>query len=190
MQLDALDWIGVIAGDRGGDGLPLRRIEVNANQLRLLGTEFADARVLVVPAPRGTAVLVQAATLAGSLLVPTEEGATVAGRFDRLHWTMPPRTGAAFAGFQGAAARPAVAVAVATDATGDVAAFDPGNVPPLLFDVGDLRIGNAALGQARFRSTPVGWRPAHGRVLHPRRQATPGGATAPGSVAARMRVPA
>ena len=69
-RLDALDWIGVIAGDRGGDGLALRRIDVNTAQLRLLGTQFADARVLVVPAPRGTAVLVQAATLAGSLLVP------------------------------------------------------------------------------------------------------------------------
>jgi uncharacterized protein (TIGR02099 family) len=69
-RVDALDWIGVIAGDRGGDGLPLRRIDVNAAQLRLLGTQFADARVQVVPAPRGTAVVVQGASLAGSLLVP------------------------------------------------------------------------------------------------------------------------
>jgi hypothetical protein len=73
-RVDALDWIGVIAGDRGGDGLPLRRIDVNAAQLRLLGTQFADARVQVVPAPRGTAVVVQGASLAGSLLVPSQEG--------------------------------------------------------------------------------------------------------------------
>ena len=152
-RVDALDWIGVIAGDRGGGGLPLRRIEVNASQLRLLGTQFADARVLVVPAPRGTAVLVQAATLAGSLLVPSEDGATVAGRFDRLHWTIPPRTGAALAGLQGVAGKPAAPVA--TDAIGEAGSFDPGKLPPLLFDVGDLRIGAAALGQARFRSTPV-----------------------------------
>ena len=152
-RLDALDWIGVIAGDRGGDGLALRRIDVNTAQLRLLGTQFADARVLVVPAPRGTAVLVQAATLAGSLLVPKEEGATVAGRFDRLYWTMPPRTGAAFAGLQAVAAKPAQPAA--TDATGEIATFDPAKLPPLLFDVGDLRIGDAALGQARFRSTPT-----------------------------------
>jgi len=152
-RLDALDWIGVIAGDRGGDGLPLRRIDVNAAQLRLLGTQFADARVVVVPAPRGTAVLVQAASLAGSLLVPKEDGATVAGRFDRLHWTLPPRTGGAFGGLQAAAARPTSPVA--SEATAEVAAFDPAKLPPLLFDVGDLRIGDAALGQARFRSTPI-----------------------------------
>ena len=152
-RVDALDWIGVIAGDRGGDGLSLRRIDVNAAQLRLLGTQFADARVLVVPAPRGTAVLVQAATLAGSLLVPKEEGATVAGRFDRLHWAMPARTGAAFAGLQAGAGKPATPIA--TDAASEVVTFDPAKLPPLLFDVGDLRIGAAALGQARFRSTPM-----------------------------------
>ena len=152
-RLDALDWIGVIAGDRGGDGLSLRRIDVNAAQLRLLGTQFADARVLVVPAPRGTAVLVQSATLAGSLLVPKEDGATVAGRFDRLHWTMPPRTGGAFAGLQAAAAKPASPATIDTSA--EVATFDPAKLPSLLFDVGDLRIGAAALGQARFRSTPI-----------------------------------
>jgi uncharacterized protein YhdP len=32
---------------------------------------------------------------------------------------------------------------------------DPGGVPPLLFDVDDLRIGSTAMGRARFRSTPV-----------------------------------
>ncbi|MEG2942199.1 MAG: YhdP family protein [Thermomonas sp.] len=155
-RLDALDWIGVIAGDRGGDGLPLRRIDVNAAQLRLLGTQFADARVQVVPAPRGTAVLVNSATLAGSLLVPKEEGATVAGRFDRLHWTMPARTGGMFGALQPGAAKPTVGVAGdVTGTTDDAAGFDPAKLPPLLFDVGDLRIGDAALGQARFRSTPV-----------------------------------
>ena len=152
-RVDALDWIGVIAGDRGGEGLSLRRIDVTAAQLRLLGTQFPDARVLVVPAPRGTAVLVQAATLAGSLLVPKEDGATVAGRFDRLHWTMPPRSGPGFGGLRAATARPSATVA--SDVPAEVSPFDPGKLPPLLFDVGDLRIGEAALGQARFRSTPV-----------------------------------
>lgn len=139
-RLDALDWIGVITGGRGGGGgLPLRRVEIQARQLRLLGSSFPDTRVLLVPAPRGTAVQVQGAGLAGSLLVPEQDGATIAGRFARLHWRMParaPRTAA------GVAPMPA-------------APFDPARIPPMLFDVSDLRIGDAVLGTARFRSTPT-----------------------------------
>lgn len=147
-RLDALDWIGVIAAVRGGSGgsgrsgLPLRRVEVEARELRLLGSAFADSRVLLVPAPRGIAVQVQGPSLAGSLLMPEQDGATIAGRFDRLYWRMPervPRT-----------STPAAAARVAGAST-----LDPANIPPLLFDVGDLRIGDASLGTARFRSTPT-----------------------------------
>ncbi len=144
-RLDALDWIGVVSGDRGDASLPLRRIEVDARQLRLLGSNFADAKLVLAPAVRGTAVQVQGASIAGSLLVPEQEGATVAGRFERLHWRMPPKGAAskANAGAQAQASAPAASP------------FDPANIPPMLFDIGDLRIGDAALGSARFRSTPV-----------------------------------
>ena len=97
------------------------------------------------PAPRGTAVQVQGASIAGSLLVPEQEGATVAGRFERLHWRMPPKA---------AASKPNVPVQTQAAAPPS-SQFDPANIPPLLFDIGDLRIGDAALGSARFRSTPV-----------------------------------
>ena len=144
-RLDALDWIGVIAAvrsGRGGAGLPLRRVEVEARQLRLLGSAFADSRVLLVPAPRGIAVQVQGASLAGSLLMPEQDGATIAGRFERLYWLLPKRA-------------PGASVATATVGVATGSAMDPAKVPPLLFDVGDLRIGEASLGSARFRSTPT-----------------------------------
>ena len=98
------------------------------------------ARLVLAPAPRGTAVQVQGAGIAGALLVPEQEGATVAGRFERLHWALPART----------AASP-VPAATPPAAPG----FDPATIPPLLFDVDDLRIGATAMGRARFRSTPV-----------------------------------
>jgi uncharacterized protein (TIGR02099 family) len=146
-RLEALDWIGVGTGGRGGADLPLRRIEVDAAQLRLLGSDMGAARVVVAPAPRGTAVQVQGADIAGALLVPEQDGATVAGRFERLHWTLPARA------TDTSAASPAVSpVAPPAAAPGGT---DPGGVPPLLFDVDDLRIGSTAMGRARFRSTPV-----------------------------------
>jgi len=157
-RLDALDWIGVVSGGRGTGSLPLRRVEVEARQLRLLGSEFAGATLLLAPAPRGTAVQVQGATIAGSLLVPEQDGATVAGRFERLHWAMPKRGAVATAKATATASTARTAASVGRPmqaAAADTDAFDPAKIPPLLFDVGDLRIGNAAMGSARFRSTPV-----------------------------------
>ncbi len=142
-RVDALDWIGVFAGDGTAGSMPLRRIDVTASQLHLLGADFADARVLLVPATAGTAVQVQGASIAGSLLVPQQDGAQVAGRFDRLYWRKPPKPSVK-----------GVQVAVATQGSMSLA-FDPANIPPMLFEVADLRIGDAALGSARFRSTPV-----------------------------------
>jgi len=141
-RLDALDWIGLGTGGHGDADLPLRRIEIDAGQLHLLGSDVGPARLVVAPAPRGTAVQVQGEGIAGALLVPEQDGATVAGRFERLHWALPPRT---------AAPVPAPATAPTPAAPG----FDPAAIPPLLFDVDDLRIGATAMGRARFRSTPV-----------------------------------
>ncbi len=149
-RVDALDWIGVFAsGDPGVDAsaasgsMSLKRIDVNATRLRLLGADFADTRLLLVPATTGTAVQVQGASIAGSLLVPQQDGAQVAGRFDRLYWGKPPKSPAA-----------GLKAAVATQGSKPLG-FDPANIPPMLFEVADLRIGDTALGSARFRSTPV-----------------------------------
>ncbi|MEO5962600.1 MAG: AsmA-like C-terminal region-containing protein, partial [Thermomonas sp.] len=141
-RVDALDWIGVFAGDGKGGTLPLRRIDVNARQLRLLGADFPDTRLLLVPAASGTAVQVQGARIAGSLLVPERDRAQVAGRFDRLYWRTPAKTST---GTQTGTATPA----------SSQPGFDPAAIPPLLFEVADLRIGEVVLGKARFRSTPV-----------------------------------
>ena len=146
-RLDALDWIGVVSGERGKGSMPLRRVEVEAREMRLLGSTFADATLVLVPAARGTAVQVQGPGIAGSLLVPDQDGATVAGRFERLHWKMPSGSAAA----KGAAEKLAVPPPPAANGS----AFDPAKIPPMLFDIGELRIGDAVLGSARFRSTPV-----------------------------------
>ena len=150
-RLEALDWISVLAADRGAgkDAIPLRRVDVHAQRLRLLGAEFADSRLVLAPAPQGIAVQVEGDALAGALLVPSQEGATVAGRFDRFHWARAQTT---------KASRPAGVGtgAVATEA-GDPPAstFNPAAIPPLLFEVGDLRVAKVSLGSARFRSVPA-----------------------------------
>lgn len=143
--VDALDWIALLQGDGGEDGLALQRIDVTAQRLRLLGGEFPDTRVVVVPAPGGaTAVQASGASLAGALLVPAQAKGQVAGRFQRVHWRAPP-------------GRPAGVASPATrTASNDRDAIDPARIPPLLFEVDDLRLADVALGAARFRSRPQG----------------------------------
>jgi uncharacterized protein (TIGR02099 family) len=132
--LDAIDWIAFAKGGEGSGKLPLRRIDVAADRLLLLGASFPDARVQVVPASGGTAVTVAGNALAGAIMVPDADGAAIAGRFERVHW------------------RRAATKATLPDDGPDI---DPAKIPPLAFDIDDLRFGDGRLGTARVRTRPV-----------------------------------
>lgn len=142
--LDAIDWIALLrGGDGGASSLPLQRIDVTAQRLNLLGGAFADTHLVVVPAAQGaTAVQVESAALQGALLIPAAEGAAIAGRFERVFWRAPKRAAAT----PGA---PAAPPAPADDS------FNPAKVPPLTFDIADLRVADAKLGEAKLRSRPT-----------------------------------
>jgi uncharacterized protein (TIGR02099 family) len=150
--LDAIDWIAIARADRGtanagagatGDtGLALQRIDVSADRLLLLGAAFPDARLQVQPAATGTAVTVSGPSLAGALMVPKADGAGISGRFERLHWR------SASAG----ATKAQDEVQANAGAIGDV---DPAAIPPLRFEIGDLRFGDAQLGRATVNTRPV-----------------------------------
>lgn len=159
--LDALDWIGLASGGQAHGGLPLQRIDVQAAKLNLLGAEFAETRLQVLPAAQGIAVQVQGNKIAGALRVPEQAGASVTGRFERLYWALPPAN----------PANPAPVatrtVALQTERPGAVAMeppakpaptskYNPAAIPPLVLDVADLRVGSTTLGAARFRSSPNG----------------------------------
>ncbi|WP_119718634.1 YhdP family protein [Cognatilysobacter tabacisoli] len=138
--LDAIDWIALARGGGDGGGVPLQRIDVTARRLLLFGGAFPDTRVEVVPAARGaTAVRTEGEALEGAVLLSAGEAATVAGRFERVHWQPLPRA-------------PGQAVAAIANAGDDT---DPARIPPLSFDIDDLRIGAARLGSARVRTRPT-----------------------------------
>ena len=147
-SLDAIEWIALAKGGGDGDKLPLRRIDVNADRLLLLGSVFPDTRLQVAPANNAVAVVMDGPALSGSLLVPDAKGAPIAGKLARVHWR---------------AAKPAPAAATRPGAATNAAAtdpFDPADIPPLSLDVGDLRFGDAVLGNAVLRTTqlPAGMR--------------------------------
>lgn len=136
--LDALDWMAVARGGQGGgSGLTLQRVDVSADHLHLLGGDFADTRLQVDPVNGGIAVQLQGNALAGRLVVPDADSAPISGRFARAHWRDVPQV----AGDAGEAP-------VGAD-------VNPAKVPPLVIDVDDLHLRDAALGSATIRTRPM-----------------------------------
>jgi uncharacterized protein (TIGR02099 family) len=139
--LDAIDWIALTAGG-SGNSLPLRRIDVLADRLQLLGGSFPDVRLRVQPSATGTDVRLDGARLAGSLAVPRAERAAITGSFARVHW--------------GALPKPAAnASAPSPPPAADDGAMDPASIPPLDIAIDDLRFGDAVLGKAEVHTRPL-----------------------------------
>lgn len=139
-SLDAIGWVALTRGN-GGSRLPLRRADVAADRLLLLGAAFPNTRLQIAPASGGLGVQLEGAALAGALLVPETDGGGIAGRLQRLHWRS--------AGTTAATAAPGSSSA---SANGDI---DPSKVPGMNLRVDDLRIAGAALGGTQFRSRPT-----------------------------------
>ena len=125
----------------GASGFALRDVDVTADRLQMIGSEFPSTRLRAVPADAGTAVRFEGTALAGALLVPRADGATVSGRMQRLYWRAPR---AAPGTAQGGAKPP--------DAGDDT---DPRKVPPLNLVVDELRFGDARMGSATLRTQPT-----------------------------------
>lgn len=142
--LDAIDWAALTRGSGNGSssgsggGLTLRRIDVSAGHLQLLGADFPDTRVRAAPSAGGTALQLDGDALAGAVLLPQAESAAIAGKLQRMYWR---------------AAMPAV-TASRPSASPDND-LDPARVPPLTLVVDDLRFGDARLGAASLRTRPL-----------------------------------
>jgi len=149
--LDALGWIGVAreatadASPAGGasqrtggsaHAFPLRQVDVVADNLQLFGAGFRDTRVRMQGGNGAIVAHLQGEDIAGEVRVPDTEGATVAGRFDKVRWPLPGSGSAAGAGAGG----------------NDI---DPAALPPFAIDIAALTVGGAPLGSAVLRTRPV-----------------------------------
>ena len=178
-SLDAVEWIALAQGGRGdGGGLPLRRIDVTADRLLMIGSEFADTRLQVAPSGNALAVTLEGPALAGSLLVPEAQRQPIAGKLSRLHWR------SAKAG-----ATPSSQTAAAVEPADDL---DPASVPALSLEVEDLRVGDARLGNARLRthSLPNGMQVEQLQLRSPKQQIDVAGTWTGRGAAARTQLAA
>ena len=158
-ELDAIDWMALTTGGSGGDALPLRRIDVVADRLLLLGGSFPRTRLHAQPSAAGTDVRVDGPRLAGGLSIPRAERAPITGSFSKVFWSSAAAasaatTSAAGAVAEAAAGQPPAAGAQATPPAGgdDI---DPSRVPPLDIAIDALHFGDAALGKAELHTRPV-----------------------------------
>ncbi|KAF1715460.1 TIGR02099 family protein [Pseudoxanthomonas sangjuensis] len=137
--LDALGWIAFANGEDGSDRggkLPLRRIDVSADHLLMIGSDFPDTRVQLAPGADALAVALEGAALSGAVSVPDAKGAPIAGKLSRLHWRAP---------------APGVVAAAKAPAQPDD--YNPAAIPPLALDIDDLRFADAKLGAAQLRTS-------------------------------------
>jgi uncharacterized protein YhdP len=142
--LEVVDWIALSMGGGGDDkggGLPLRRIDVHADRLALLGGVFPDARVQVAPGAGGSNVVVSGPALAGNVTVSDAKDGAISGKFERAYWRSPPA--------------PANAAKSATPPAPDPHPIDPADIPPLDFEIADLRINALPLGHGVVRTRPM-----------------------------------
>ncbi|MEP6632971.1 MAG: YhdP family protein [Luteimonas sp.] len=158
-RLDAIDWAALTRGGGGvGASLPLRRIDVTAGRLQLIGATFANSRVRATPVAAGTAVQIDGDALSGSLILPDASGAAIAGRMQRLYWRSAKPAGGGNS--TNAAGGTNTIANVAANAPGAQAPtqkddIDPAAIPPLNLIVDDLRFGDAPFGNATLRARPI-----------------------------------
>ncbi len=137
-SLDALEWISLAKGGDGNDpgGVALKQVDVLADQLLLIGGRFAQTRLQLRPGADAVAVQLSGPALAGTLQIPTADGGTVSGQFDRVHWQ-------------------AAQAATVESSDTPVEPMNPANIPPLSLDINDLEFGAIKLGQTRLRTRPL-----------------------------------
>lgn len=139
--LDALEWLSLAQGGGSGGGLKLQQADVSANRLLLFGSGFANTRLQVAPTASGSRIRIDGPALAGTVLAPSADNAPLSGNFERVHFRF---------------AKPATGAPAATPAPAQkTAEIDPAKVPPLTFDIADLRINDGQFGNAKLRTKPT-----------------------------------
>jgi uncharacterized protein (TIGR02099 family) len=155
-MLDVSEWARRALAGTGDGGMPPLTADVDTDGANLFGKHFQHLHLQLQPGAQETVLGIDGAQIKGSLELPATEldRRGITARFDRLYWPGEPDraadTATSPATAASAPAPPAYSAAVAAD-TG----IDPAGLPPLHLWVGDLRFGDAHLGDARFESFPT-----------------------------------
>ena len=144
-RLDVTGWVqySMAGDDSGGPGL--ESIDIGASHARLFDHDFSDMRIQASPKGDTLGIDVDSKAVAGHFDVPTTDlrKRGITARLKRLYWPKASFSAGSHKGAATPAANPA-----------DIG-IDPASLPPLHMVVGDLRLGDAKLGQARLETWPT-----------------------------------
>ena len=135
--LDLGGWM-TLFGSGSGTGGHFRGLALDVDDLLLGGRHFEKTRFVVDPANDATTVRFEGAAIDGDIRIPAGSDLARAGitaQMKRLHWPDAP---------PGQESAPAALSGIA-----------PASLPPLHLWVGELRLGAANFGEARFESWPT-----------------------------------
>ncbi|HET7663144.1 MAG TPA: YhdP family protein [Rhodanobacteraceae bacterium] len=153
-QLDISGWVSYALSASGGthQGMPPIDVDVLAGSASIFGNKFKQMDVKLHPENAQMALSVDSPDLKGGITVPLEglDQRGIVARFDRLYWPSPEKSAT-----NAAAPAPASSSTAPTPQQAAAVGVAPSSLPPLHVWVGDLRFGDARLGQARLESWPT-----------------------------------
>ncbi len=129
-------WISLL-GTGSQSGTSLVGLDLEVGDLLLGGRHFPATRFAVMPAAKATTIRFSGASIEGEVHLPATDlaRAGITAQLQRLHWPEP--------------------VPGEVEAPGVLSGVAPSSIPPLHLWVGELRMGSANLGEARFESWPT-----------------------------------
>jgi uncharacterized protein (TIGR02099 family) len=144
-RMDVTGWVQQTVAGSGGNGPGLESLDVSTDQAGWFGRSMGPLKLRATPQPDVLSVDVDGAAMAGNFSVPTQEldKRGVTARLQRLYWpaATPPAAGAK-----------AAAVPVSDPANTGI---NPAALPPFHLWIGDLRLGDSKLGEARLETWPT-----------------------------------
>lgn len=163
-NLDVSGWLhrALDIGGGAARGLRLDGVDVQIDHALLFGATFTPLHLVLDPQPGKILMRLDGPQVAGTLTLPTMElqRRGIMADLDRLYWpddaASPPLNRLQQkADASVAAPRPPTTANHADDADYARTGINPAELPPLHISVGDLRLGKAHLGEARFESWPT-----------------------------------
>lgn len=144
-QLDVTGWVQYSMAGNSSGGPGLESIDIGASHAQLFGHDFSDMRIKASPKGDTLGIDVDSKAMSGHFDVPTTDLSKrgITARLKRLYWPK--------ATFSTGTGKGAVTPAPDLANTG----INPASLPPLHMVVGDLRLGDAKLGQARLETWPT-----------------------------------